>query len=158
MTKALLPLRQVDTPNQYGVTPLIQASRTGDTPLIDLLLKAGAKVSLAHPDGETAVMAAARTGPRRRRAAADRGGRRRQRHHLYQQETALMWAAAEGHTAVVKALLERESQRRPQGAGHHDRRAEARGPPNRRLHRADVPRFAMATKPLPGRSRPAAPI
>src|SRR4026209_2074610 len=40
MTKALLAAgAKGDTPNKYGVTPLIQASRSGDTPLIDLLLK-----------------------------------------------------------------------------------------------------------------------
>src|SRR6185436_3039897 len=96
---------KADTPNKYGVTPLIQAGRGGDTALIDQLLKAGAKASLAHPDGETALMAASRTG----RADAVRllieaGGDVNAT--TYQQETALMWAAAEGHADVVKALLD----------------------------------------------------
>src|SRR5262245_35175250 len=49
--------------NRYGVTPMLEASRTGDTPIIAELLKAGADVRRAvHPDGETPLMAAARTG------------------------------------------------------------------------------------------------
>ena len=51
------------TANRYGVTPLLQASRTGDAPIIAELLKAGAKVSRSvHPEGETPLMAASRTG------------------------------------------------------------------------------------------------
>src|ERR1700676_1245867 len=79
--------------------------RTGDAPLIAALLKAGSDVALAHPDGETPLMAASRTGhvdavrllleAHANVNAAD----------SYQQETALMWGAAEGHVDVVNALL-----------------------------------------------------
>jgi ankyrin repeat protein len=70
------------------------------------LLKAGADPSLAHPEGETPLMAASRSGHvdavrllLARKVdvnAADK----------YQEETALMWAAAEGHGEVVSALLD----------------------------------------------------
>ena len=53
---------KVNVANKYGVTPLLQASRTGDTPVMQALIDAGADVSLAHPDGETPIMAASRTG------------------------------------------------------------------------------------------------
>ena len=57
------PARTLNTPNRYGVTPLLQASRTGDAPMIAELLKAGADVRKSvHPEGETPLMAASRTG------------------------------------------------------------------------------------------------
>ena len=37
--------------NKYGVTPLIQASRTGDAAIVKALLDGGADVALAHPEG-----------------------------------------------------------------------------------------------------------
>src|ERR1700726_5036915 len=37
----------VNTPNHYGITPLLQASRSGDASLIAPLLKAGADVALS---------------------------------------------------------------------------------------------------------------
>ena len=41
---------------------MLQASRTGDAAIMDALLKAGADPSLAHPEGETPLMAASRSG------------------------------------------------------------------------------------------------
>ena len=52
----------MDAANDYGVTPLLQASRTGDAAMVDLLLQAGANPARAHPEGETPLMAAARSG------------------------------------------------------------------------------------------------
>jgi uncharacterized protein len=95
----------VNAANKYGVTPLIQAGRTGDAPMIDALLKAGAKVTVAHPDGETAVMSAARAGrPEAVKLLLEAGADVNAVTH--QHETALMWAAVEGHADVVKTLLD----------------------------------------------------
>jgi ankyrin repeat protein len=42
-----------DTPNDFGVTPLLHASRIGDAAMVDLLLKAGASPSLQETrDGD----------------------------------------------------------------------------------------------------------
>jgi ankyrin repeat protein len=73
--------------------------------MVDTLLKAGAKLTSTHPDGETPLMAASRSGRIDAvrlllEAGADVNAR-----DTYQRQTALMWAAAEGHTAVVQALL-----------------------------------------------------
>jgi ankyrin repeat protein len=73
--------------------------------MIESLLQAGADPDTALPDGETALMTAARTGKveavnvllRHQAAVNVKEGSRAQ--------TALMWAAAEGHAAVVEALL-----------------------------------------------------
>ena len=52
----------VDAANDFGITPLLHASRTGDAAMVDLLLRAGANPSRAHPEGETPLLAAARSG------------------------------------------------------------------------------------------------
>jgi ankyrin repeat protein len=70
-----------------------------------VLLKAGADFAVTHPDGETPLMAAARTG----RVDAVRllleAGANVNAADTYQQQTALMWAATEGHVDAVKTLL-----------------------------------------------------
>src|SRR5437867_6709968 len=94
------------TPNRYGVTPLLQASRTGDTPMIGELLRAGADVRRSvHPEGETPLMAASRTGKLGAVELLLEAGSDPNAPDTYQNETALMWAAEEGHVDVVNALL-----------------------------------------------------
>ena len=39
----------VDTPNDFGVTPLLEASRNGDAAMVDLLLRSGADPKRSHP-------------------------------------------------------------------------------------------------------------
>ena len=107
MVRALLAAgAKTDVVNKYGMSPLLQASRTGDLPIIEALVKAGANAGMAHTDGETPLMAAARTG----RVEAVRllltKGIDVNATDSLQNQSALMWAAAEGHTEVVNALLE----------------------------------------------------
>ncbi len=94
-----------NTPNKYGVTPLLQASRTGATPVVQALLRAGADPKLTHPEGETPLMAASYAGSLGSvklllEANADVNAT-----DTYQKQTALMWAATEGHTEIVEALM-----------------------------------------------------
>jgi uncharacterized protein len=106
MAKALLAAgAKVDVANKYGVTPLLQAARTGDAAVMDVLLKAGANPKQTHPEGETTLMAASRSGSVEAvnlllAKAVDVNAA-----DAFQNETALMWAAAEGHTNVVETLL-----------------------------------------------------
>ena len=95
----------VNAANRYGVTPLALACTNGDAPMIELFLKAGADPNAALPGGESPLMTAGRTGKvdavkvlLARGAAVDGKDERRG-------QTALMWAAAEGHAAVVQELL-----------------------------------------------------
>jgi ankyrin repeat protein len=106
MAQALLAAgANANLANRYGVTPLLQASRTGDVPVMKALIDGGADVRLAHPEGETPLMAAARTGRIDAvRLLLERGADPNAR-ESFQQQTALMWAAAEGHTSVIDALL-----------------------------------------------------
>jgi ankyrin repeat protein len=70
-----------------------------------MLLKAGADVAAAHPDGETPLMAASRTGHMNAVTLLLEAGANANTADAYQQETPLMWAAAEGHVDVVNTLL-----------------------------------------------------
>jgi len=107
MTRALLAAgAKLETANRYGVTPLLQASRTGDAAVMEVLLKAGADPMHAHPEGETPLMAASRSGHLDAvRLLLARPGINVNAVDSFQSESALMWAAAEGHTDVVDALL-----------------------------------------------------
>jgi uncharacterized protein len=106
MARALIAAgAKVDTPNRFGVTPLLQASRGGDAPLIDVLLKAQASVSLSHPDGETPLTAASRAGRIEAVKLLLEAGAAVNAADTLQDQTALMWAAAEGHADIVSALL-----------------------------------------------------
>ena len=105
----------VDTPNDFGVTPLLEASRNGDAPMVDLLLRSGADPKRAHPEGETPLLSASRAGS----VAAVRlllaRGVDVNAAEAFQHTTALMWAAAEGHTDVVDLLLESGADPNRQG-------------------------------------------
>ena len=107
MVKALLAAgAKADAANHYGMTALLQAATSGNVAVMEVLLNGGANAKLARLDAETPLMAAARAGsvPAVRLLlshGADVNGA-----DAFHQETALMWAAAEGHTDVVKALLD----------------------------------------------------
>ncbi|MEO5924168.1 MAG: ankyrin repeat domain-containing protein [Bryobacteraceae bacterium] len=106
MTQDLLAARAaVDVANRYGVTPLLQASRNGDVPVMQALLTAGADPTRWHPEGETPLMAAARTGNTEAVLLLLSRGAFVNAVDPFQEQTALMWASAQGHLDVVKALL-----------------------------------------------------
>src|ERR1041384_2316153 len=50
------PRASADPPTDFGLTPLLEASRNGDAPMVELLLRAGAGPKRAHPDGETPLL------------------------------------------------------------------------------------------------------
>ncbi len=97
---------EVDAATRLGVTPLALAAARGHARVVDVLLRAGADPNRASPHGETPLMAAARTGVVDSVAAllghgAAAGVDTREG---WRGQTALMWAAAEGHAAVVAPL------------------------------------------------------
>ena len=74
--------------------------------MIELLIKAGADPNAALPEGETVLMSAARTGVPEAVKALIAHGANVNAKESWQEQTALMFAAAENHAAVVKLLVD----------------------------------------------------
>ena len=92
--------------NEFRMTPLSQACVNGSAPLVELLLKSGANPNTAIATGETPLMTCAKSGnvdAVRSLVAHDAAVNAKE---PLQNQTALMWAAAERHPAVVKALID----------------------------------------------------
>ena len=96
----------VNAASRYGVTPLSLACTNGNSAMVELLLESRADPNTSLPGGETPLMTAARTGALAsvkallaRGAPVDSKDERRG-------QTALIWAAAEGHAAVVQTLID----------------------------------------------------
>ena len=98
---------EVDAATRHGVTPLALASARGHAAVVAALLDAGADPNRASPQGETPLMAAARTGVVDSVTALLRHGAGAgvDAREGWRGQTALMWAAAEGHAAVVAPLV-----------------------------------------------------
>jgi ankyrin repeat protein len=90
--------------NRYGLTPLLVASANGHAAIVDALLKAGARAGVSGPEGETPLMLAARAGSVAAVNLLLEAGAAVGAKEQWQGQTALMWAAAENHGAVVTAL------------------------------------------------------
>jgi ankyrin len=98
----------VNGANDLGVTPLWAACENGSSAMVATLLEAGADPNMALPFGETPLMTAARTGNAdvvgqllEAGAAVDAATEE----GAYGAQTALMWAVAQKHSAVVEVLL-----------------------------------------------------
>lgn len=124
----------VSAGNRYGVTPLYLAAQAGDAITARALLAAGADANTALPEGETVLMTAAKNGSvevvrallgeadqaagsdesatgetaagySASRATGSSGGAEPNAKEGWYGQTALMWAAAEGHVDVIRALI-----------------------------------------------------
>src|SRR3989442_14297973 len=73
--------------------------------MIELLLKAGADPNAALPEGETALMTAARSGSVDAVNTLVARGADVNRKEAWRGQNALMWAAAEGHAEVLRGLV-----------------------------------------------------
>lgn len=99
----------VNAKNKYGVTPLSLAADQGNVAVLDLLVKAGAKpndpVNFVNT-GEPPLMRAARSAKVDAVRLLARAGADVNAKETWNGQTALMWAAADGDSAMVTALLE----------------------------------------------------
>ncbi|HEX6322367.1 MAG TPA: ankyrin repeat domain-containing protein [Vicinamibacterales bacterium] len=109
MTAALIRAgANVNVRNTYGVSPLAIAARHGNAAIIEQLMKAGADpndtLHYINAD-ETPLMHAARSGKVDAVNLLLLSGAQVNARESWNGQTALHWAAAEGHGAVVEALI-----------------------------------------------------
>ena len=95
-----------NTANDFRMTPLSEACINGNSALVRLLLKSGANPNTAIATGETPLMTCAKTGSADAVRMLVEYGAAVNAKEPAQNQTALMWAAAERHPDVVKALIE----------------------------------------------------
>ena len=93
--------------NAHGVVPLALACTNANPAMVDLLLTAGADAAAAVKTGETVLMSCARTGNAAAVAALLDHGADVDAAESAEDQTALMWAVARHHPAVVRVLLDR---------------------------------------------------
>jgi ankyrin repeat protein len=98
--------------NDFQATPLAEACVNAGAPLVALLLKAGAHPNSRIATGETPLMTCARSGSADAVAALIAAGAEVDAKEPSQNQTALMWAAAEHHPAVVRRLIEAKADLR----------------------------------------------
>ncbi len=92
--------------NDFQMTPLSEACTNGSFPLVRLLLKSGANPNTPIATGETPLMTCAKTGVVDAVRLLVEYGAAVNAKEPKQNQTALMWAAAERHPEVVKALID----------------------------------------------------
>ncbi len=94
-----------DAADDHGVTPLARACENASRALVDRLLAAGADPNIAQTNGLTPLMTAARTGSLAVVEALLAHGADVDAATTATHETALMWAVAESHRDIVRALI-----------------------------------------------------
>ena len=92
--------------NDLGVTPLLMACARGYGVLVESLLAAGADPNAALESGETALMAASRSGSLEAVNALLAARARVDVTESTRGQSALMWAVANRHPAITRALIE----------------------------------------------------
>jgi len=96
----------VNIANELGMTPLHMTCTSGNADLVEALLVAGANPNTTLASGETALMAASRAGSVEGVESLLRRGANVNVVEHTRGQSALMWATANTHSAVVKVLLE----------------------------------------------------
>ncbi|HLI82942.1 MAG TPA: ankyrin repeat domain-containing protein [Bryobacteraceae bacterium] len=105
--KALLDAgADANAANDFRATPLAEACTNGNAALVRMLLKGGANPNTAIATGETPLMTCARSGSADAVRMLVEYGAKVDAKEPVEGQTALMWAAAECHPAVVQALIE----------------------------------------------------
>ena len=95
--------------SQLGTSALTEAAIIGSAPIIDALLKAGADPNFRNPNGETPLMAAARSGKVDAARTLLAAGADINAKETWGGQTAIMWAAAQSQTDMVKFLASKDA-------------------------------------------------
>ncbi|MSO19746.1 MAG: ankyrin repeat domain-containing protein [Acidobacteria bacterium] len=96
--------------NDYGVTPLELACAKGSAAMVAKLLSGKADPNKAQWNGATPLMSCARSGSAEAVEALLKAKANPSAKESRRGQTALMWAAAQKHSAVVKALVKAGSE------------------------------------------------
>ncbi len=105
--------------NDYYATPMTVASVHAEFPIMQALLRAGGDPESPNPDGQTLLMAVARTGNTdTARLLLEYGVDVNVREH-WGEQTALMWAASQGQPDMVRLLVEHGAQVDARGKDNH---------------------------------------
>lgn len=112
---------KVNAADDHGVTPLARACENASEAAVTRLLEAGANPNTAQTNGLTPLMIAARTGNLGIVNALLARGANVNAETAKTHDTALMWAIAEKHREVVRALVDK-------GADVHPRPQQAFSP------------------------------
>jgi ankyrin repeat protein len=99
--------------NAFGAMPLTEAARLNDATLVTMLLDAGAKVDSANPDDETTLMQAIKNGNLQMAEKLVDSGANVNRIEKFHNNTPLIYAAAGGHSAIIKLLLSKGADVKP---------------------------------------------
>ena len=91
--------------NNYGATPMSLAAEVGDPDMLKVLLEAGANADSPNPDGQTALLAVARTGNVEAAQLLLHHGATVDAREKWGGQTALMWASARRHPEMMRLLI-----------------------------------------------------
>src|SRR5438552_5462840 len=108
LTDALIAKKvKVDVTNEFGSTPLAEATKQGDARMVKTLLAAGSGTEGANADGQTALMIAIKNGDLSVFNLLIEAGAKVNAVERVQDQTPLMWAAADARNApeMVKVLI-----------------------------------------------------
>jgi uncharacterized protein len=95
----------VNAVNNFGANAMQLATEVAHVEMIEMLLDAGADPDSANPEGQTALMLIARTGDVDAARMLIRNGATIDAREDWGQQTALMWASARRHPAMMELLI-----------------------------------------------------
>lgn len=93
-----------DARNQYGAFALSEAAQINAHEIVAALLQHGADPGLGNIEGETALMVAARSGSLESAELLLKAGANPDAREAWGGQTAVMWAAAQSHPAMITLL------------------------------------------------------
>lgn len=96
----------VNVANNYGALPMQLAAEVANLEMLEILLKAGANVDSASQEGQTALMLVARTGNVEAAKLLAKHGANINAIEQWGQQSALMWASARRHAAMMEELIQ----------------------------------------------------
>ena len=96
----------VKATNRYGIAPIALACESGSAAVVEKLLAAGVGANATGPYGETALHTCAHSGKVEAAKVLIAHGAALDAGDSWRGQTPLMWAAAQGHPDVMRALIE----------------------------------------------------